>query len=296
MLLLTSSIFFSLAPWVAADIHHLFASAFRSPHLFSLEYDTVTNSVSQIANFTAHAGHPWLSFAFDRTTLYGAERDGWSSYSVASPRDVTFQSNLTLRGRCDGADYRHGTTSVIAQQRAPYNIFGAGRSPCGNVIASKVDGSFDRIVQNITYQSSSRVHGMALDPENAYLYTADINANGIWTHKVDPVRGTLTNAKFKTHSEPNSRPRRLALHPKGRYLYVLLSKTNKIAVYDIQMQPTGPLLTYTGLNYNLVPQGTYIFCLSSFFSFMYDIIQRLSSRIARLTIPFRCELVKLPCS
>jgi carboxy-cis,cis-muconate cyclase len=256
MLLLVSSIVCSLAPLVAADRHHLFASAYRSPHLFSLEYDTVTNSITQVANFTAHAGHPWLTFAFDRATLYGAERDGWSSYAVTSPKDLTFQSNLTLRGRCDGGNYRRGTTSVIAEQRAPYNIFGAGRSPCGNVIASKVDGSFDRIVQNISYQPSSRVHGMALDQENAYLYSADVSANGIWTHKVDPVMGTLTNPKFKTHSEANSRPRRLALHPQGRYLYVLLSKTNKLAVYEINMQASGPQLTNTGLTYNLVPPGT----------------------------------------
>jgi carboxy-cis,cis-muconate cyclase len=255
MWLLTSSILLSLAPWVAADVHHLFASSYRSPSLFSLEYDTVTNRLTQIANFTVHAGHPWLSFAFDRATLYGAERDGWSSYSVTGPQDIKFQSNLTLRGRCDGGDYKHGTTSVVAQERAPYNIFGAGRSPCGNVIASNVDGSFDRIVQNITYLSSSRVHGMALDAENSYLYSADISANGIWIHKVDPVRGTLTNAKIRTHSESNARPRRLALHPKGRYLYVLLSKVNKLAVYEINMQPNGPQLTNTGLSYNLVPPG-----------------------------------------
>jgi hypothetical protein len=215
----------------------------------------VTNSLTQVGSFSAHAGHPWLSWAFDRATLYGAERDGWASYAVNSPLDLTFQSNLTLRGRCDGGNFKHGTTSVLAEQKAPYNIFGAGRSPCGNVMSSRVDGSLERHVQNITFQPSSRVHGMALDAENSYLYSADVSANGIWTHKIDPVKGTLSNAKFKTHSEANARPRRLAVHPKGRYLYILMSKLNKVVVYDIKMQSSGPVLTNTGQSYSLVPPG-----------------------------------------
>jgi carboxy-cis,cis-muconate cyclase len=253
---LTSCILLSLAPWVVADIHHLFASSHRSPHLFSLEFNTVTNSLTQVGNFAAHAGHQWLSLAFDRGAIYGAERDGWSSYVVASPRDVKFQSYLTPKrrdgSRYDGGNNRRRATTVIAEQRAPYNIFG-GSSSSGLVITSNLDGSFDRIVQNITYQRSSRIQGMALDPENAYLYSADSSANGIWTHKIDPVWGTVTNANFKTHSEPNARPRRLVIHPKGRYLYVLLSRVNKVAVYEISMQSNGPQLTDTGLTYNLVP-------------------------------------------
>jgi carboxy-cis,cis-muconate cyclase len=256
MLSLTSFIFLFLASWVVADIHHLFASSHRSPHLFSLEYNTVTNSLTQVGDFAAHAGHPWLSLAFDRTTIYGAERGGWSSYLVTSPRDLKFQSNITHKrrsgGRYDESDNRRRTTSVVAEQRAPYNIFG-GHSPSGVVITSNLDGSFDKVVQNITFQPSSRIQGMALDSENAYLYSADSSANGIWTHKVDPVWGTVTNANFKIHSEPNARPRRLVVHPKGRYLYVLLSKVNRVAVYEINMQSNGPQLTDTGLTYNLVP-------------------------------------------
>jgi len=255
MRLFTFSILLQLAPWAVADVHHLFVSSWRSPHIFSLEYDSNSNSLKQVGNLSSHAGHPWLSFAFDRATLYGAERDGWSSYQVLSPTELAFQSNLTLRGRCDGGNYKHGTTSVVAQQGAPYNIFGAGRSPCGNVMASRIDGSFEKIVQNITYQPSSRVHGMAVDSENAYLYSADVQANGIWTHRIDPITGKLTYPKFKVHSEAESRPRRLVLHPKGKYLYVMLSKVNKIAVYEIKMQSNGPLLTNTGLSYPLTPPG-----------------------------------------
>ncbi|KAF2429507.1 3-carboxy-cis,cis-mucoante lactonizing enzyme, partial [Tothia fuscella] len=224
--------------------------------MFSLAYDTVTNSLTQTGSFTPHGGHPWLSWGPDRSMLYGAERDGWSSYSVTANNEITFRSNLTLRGRCDGRDFKHGTTSILAEQKAPFNIYGAGRSPCGNVMATRVDGSLERIVQNITYQPESRVHGMALDPEGSYLYSADTKANGIWIHKVDTAKGTLSRAKFKTHGEANSRPRRLALHPGNKFLYMLLSKTNKLVVYSIKMEANGPVLTDTGLSYNLVAPAT----------------------------------------
>lgn len=244
---------------VTGDIHHLFASSYRSPALFALEYDTNTNALTQVANFNAHAGHPWMSFSFDKSTLYAAERDGWSSYQVLSPSEIAFQSNLTLRGRCDGANFKHGTTNILAGQRSPYNIYGAGRSPCGNVISSKIDGSFDRIVQNVTYKADSRVYGMAHDPSGDYIYSADTQSNGLWAHKVDPVTGKLTAARFTAHPEAEARPRRLAVHPSGNYLYVVLSKLNAVAVYSIKRNTNGPQLAYTGKSFSLVPPGSSCF-------------------------------------
>ncbi|KAE9988881.1 hypothetical protein EG328_005591 [Venturia inaequalis] len=196
-----------------------------------------------------------MSLSFNKKTLYAAERDGWSSYRVLGPREIAFQSNLTLRGRCDGADFKHGTTNVLAGQRAPYSIYGAGRSPCGNVIGSGVDGSFDHLVQNVTYKADSRIYGMAHDPSGNYIYSADPSSNGLWTHKVDPVTGLLTAAWLTAHPEAKARPRRLAVHPSGNYLYVVLSRLNKVAVYSIKRNLNAPQLVYTGKSFSLVPPG-----------------------------------------
>jgi carboxy-cis,cis-muconate cyclase len=99
---------------------------------------------------------------------------------------------------------------------------------------------------------------MALDPENRFLFSADTKANGIWTHEIDPAKGTLTRARFKAHSENNARPRRLVMHPNSKFLYMLLSKLNKIVVYNVKMDASGPQLSETGLSYNLVPPGQYL--------------------------------------
>lgn len=253
---LSSYILLCLVLEVAGDIHHLFASSYRSPALFALQYDTNTNALTEAANFNAHAGHPWMAFSHDKNTLYASERDGWSSYRVLSPSEIAFQSHLTLKGRCDGTDFKHGTTNILAGQRAPYSIYGAGRSPCGNVIGAKRDGSFDHIVQNVTYKADSRVYGMAHDPSGNYIYSADTSSNGLWTHKVDPASGKLTAARFTAHPEKDARPRRLVVHPSGNYLYVVLSTLNKVAVYSIQRDRNGPQLVYTGKSFSLVPPGS----------------------------------------
>ena len=258
MMLYLLSILLTLSLRAGAELHHLFASSYRSPHLFALEYNTETNSLTHIGNLSAHAGHPWLSFNHDKRVLYGAERDGWSSYRIRSPAKLEYQSSLALRGRCEGGNFKSGTTSLIAQQRQPYNIYGAARSPCGNVLSSGIDGRLDRVIQNITFQSTSRVSGMALDPANEWLYMADVQGNGIWAHKIDAITGKLSQARFTTHNEANARPRRLAIHPTFRYLYVMLSKLNKVAVYSIGMNTLGqPILTPTGQNYSIVPPGTW---------------------------------------
>lgn len=253
---LLSFIFLCLALEAVGDIHHLFASSYQSPALFALEYDSNTNTLTQVAHFNAHAGHPWMSFSFDKNTLYAAERDGWSSYHVLSPSEIAFQSNITLRGRCDGASFKHGTTNILAGQKPPYHVYGAGRSPCGNVISSKLDGSFERIVQNVTYKKDSRVYGMAHDPSDDFIYSADTASNGLWAHKVDRATGKLLLARFTTHPEADAQPRRLAVHPSGNYLYVVLSKLNKVAVYNIKRYPDGPQLVYTGKSFSLVPPGS----------------------------------------
>ncbi|KAF2399737.1 3-carboxy-cis,cis-mucoante lactonizing enzyme [Trichodelitschia bisporula] len=241
-----------LAP-AAADLHHMFVGSFRTPHIWALEYDTERNAIAEVGNFTAHAGHPWLSFSYDRGTLYAAERDGWSSYTVISPQELKFQSNLTINSRCDGQAQRHGTTSVVAEQKSPFNVYGSGRSPCGLVMSTRNDGSLERGIQNITYATNSRVHGMTMDTENAYLYTADQKGNGVWTHRINANTGLLDQGAMTPFPIADARPRRVVLHPKSRYLYLLLSKLNMVAVYSVKATPRGPSLRYTGMNYTLIP-------------------------------------------
>lgn len=248
----------SSAAITLADKHHLIVGAYNRPVLFSLQYDTDSHQLKQTGRFAAHSGHPWLSLSHDKKTLYGAEKDGWSSYSVHDGTSMRFQSNITVTDPCPGetGSPLHGRTSVLAEAKPPYNVFGSAKRACGSVISTNADGSLNQVLQNINYGANSRIHGMVADPNSDFVYSADEKGNGIWVHQVDPNTGALVPLSFSAFPVANAAPRRLALSGSSKYLYVLLSKLTKVGVYEVN----GPELRYTGMNYTLVPEGKYILC------------------------------------
>lgn len=91
---------------------------------------------------------------------------------------------------------------------------------------------------------------MVFDSSETYLYSADLRANKIWTHKKAPD-GTLTLAGEIEAPNPIDHPRWVAIHPKDTYLYSLMEAGNNLAVYKIN--PSTHLPEYTGKSYPLIP-------------------------------------------
>ena len=247
-----------LAGRSVADIHHLFTSSFSTPHIYGLEFDDKANTLISIANITAHGGHPWLSFSYDKTSLYAGESNSFVSYSVLNGgTDLAYSRSVSVTGTCSGAQTQDSTQPfVIAELRSPFAVYTAPYGSCGAAIGVDVDGHLDKVIQNIPFRANSAVQGMALDPENTFLYSADEKANGIWTHSVDE-KGKLTQVAFTPAPRADSGPRHLVVHPDGKYLYVVLSKTNAIAVFAITTGPTASKepLKDTGVVYSLLPQS-----------------------------------------
>lgn len=256
---LISSLLFS--QWTAAEIHNLFVSSLRTPHMFALDFNTTTNTLSQIGSLPAHAGHAQLALSHDRSTLYGAERNGWSSYSINTLKKIEYQTTVTPSGDCDYEDVRGGITNLAVETKPPYSIIGAGISPCGNVLGVGADGRVQNVVQNISYAASSRIRAMTVDSASEWLYSADSKASKIWISKIQPETGILTDAKATALRRRDGKPSKLVVHPNRKYLYIMHSRANKVSVYNIGKGLFGqPNITPTGLSYSLVPSSMiYIF-------------------------------------
>jgi len=246
-----------LASRTLAWQHHLYTSSFATPHLYALRFDDETNTLTNVANITAASGHPWLSFSYDKSSVYGGIDDGFASYLVENATSLVFSRNITIGAdQCPGSKDSAGSPYVIAEQRTPFHVFGAPRDTCGAAISVDSEGTLNQVAQSFKYGESSSIKGLALDPENEFLYSADSKANGIWTHQIND-EGKVKQVAFTPSPIPNSEPRKLVVHPNGRYLYVILSKTSSVLLYAInhgtgaQTQP----LTYTGLSYSLLPEG-----------------------------------------
>lgn len=96
---------------------------------------------------------------------------------------------------------------------------------------------------------------MVFDPTETYLYSADMWANRVWTHKKDPKTGQLETVGSVDAPSPGDHPRWVAIHPSGAYLYVLMEAGNRLAVYAIDEQTHTP--TYLRLTYPLIPPGEF---------------------------------------
>jgi len=95
---------------------------------------------------------------------------------------------------------------------------------------------------------------MVFDPTESYLYSADLRANKIWTHKKDSETGKLTLVGSIDAPLPSDHPRWVEMHPTGNYLYALMEAGNRLAVYVIDEHTHMPIFTH--ITYPLIPPGT----------------------------------------
>jgi carboxy-cis,cis-muconate cyclase len=124
---------------------------------------------------------------------------------------------------------------VLAAKKSPYSVYGnpfykyAG---FGNIFAVDDNGGLSQNVQNYPYLENSSIHGMVFDPTESYLYSADMWADLIWCHRKQ-ADGTLELVGSVKSPNPGDHPRWVAIHPSGKYLYVLMEAGNVLRLFSI---------------------------------------------------------------
>ncbi|TID27582.1 carboxy-cis/cis-muconate cyclase [Venturia nashicola] len=244
--------------FVHADLHHVFVPSFTSPHLYSLEYDDAKETLVQAGHTVGHDGHPWISFSYDKAALYAGETNGFASYKVNNSSSLSYKKSVPLPGPCSQKMAGFGTTYITSLQKAPFTVYGAPFGACLSAMRVEPDGTLLNSIQNITLESTSGIHGLAMGPDADFLFSADLSANGIWVHKVNQETGALTEVSFTPAPSVNAEPRHLIVHPSGRYLYVVMEAKNEVRVYAINFgqRSSQVKITDTGLSYSLIPKGS----------------------------------------
>lgn len=255
--LLTTSL---LVSQTVATLHHLFTSSFTTPHLYALEFDDEENTLTNIANISAHAGHPRISFNYYKDNLYAGEDNGFASYRVVNSTGLEYIKSVEIEDQCGGVQDASGVTGspyVVADLVDPFNVFGASSTGCGAALTVDSTKSLKGLAQSFRYGNGSSIQGMALDPERRTLYSADYQRNGIWVHTISKT-GTVKLHSFVESPYQNSGPKHLVSHFDGKYLYVVLARANAVAVFAVNKVGQDDRLTYTGLSYSLLPTGNAI--------------------------------------
>lgn len=158
--------------------------------IFTVAFDDEKLSLDLVKRTEIPKEEPisWMTFSHDRKTIYGAGMKKWNSFAVNSPTDIVHHSSHPMGGhpKANDADTKTRAIFVLAANKPPYNVYGnpfydfAGY---GNVFSVDETGGLKENVQNYPYQDNTAIHGMVFDKDEEYLYSADMWANKVWTHK-----------------------------------------------------------------------------------------------------------------
>jgi 6-phosphogluconolactonase len=77
-------------------------------------------------------------------------------------------------------------------------------------------------------------HCILVDATNKYCWATSLGSDIVMEWNFDPATGTLSpNGPGEVHTKPGAGPRHMALHPNGRFLYLITETTDTIGTYAI---------------------------------------------------------------
>jgi len=175
----------------------------------------------------------------------GAPRGEVRSFSVDPHTDdirlLNCQSTL-------GADPCHLAVHVTSQRLFVSNF----RSGSVAVVPIGPDGSLLPAIQCLQHEppqsdgpaaAQPRAHSVTFSRDGRFAFVADLGLNRIMIYRVDPATGMLErNEPRSLEMVPGSGPRHMALHPNGRWLYIINERNSTIRACGLEAR-TGALRT-----------------------------------------------------
>jgi 6-phosphogluconolactonase len=107
--------------------------------------------------------------------------------------------------------------------------------PGNQLTINPIDGN-GRVVEKTTQIIPDRpkAHCLLVDAANKNVYATSLGADLVMSLKFDPGTGTVSpNGRGGVHTKPGAGPRHLALHPNGRFIYLITETTDTIGAYAI---------------------------------------------------------------
>jgi len=161
-------------------------------------------------------------------------------FLIAALRSDTFPASSFAIDRASGRLTHLATTPL--QDSMAYIVtdrtgrFLLGASYPGNKLTINPIDTDGHVVEKTTQIVPDRPksHCILIDAANKYCYATSLGADMIMQWKFDPVGGTLSpNTPAEIHTKAGAGPRHMALHPTGRFLYLITETTDTIGAYAI---------------------------------------------------------------
>ena len=164
----------------------------------------------------------------DRRFLYAALRsDTFPASSFAIDRASGRLTHLATTPLQDSMAY------IVTDRTGRYLL--AASYPGNKLTINPIDEQ-GHVVEKPTQIVPDRPksHCIFVDRTNKYCYATSLGSDIVMEWKFDPATGTLSpNGPGEVHTKPGAGPRHMALHPNGRFLYLITETTDTIGAYAV---------------------------------------------------------------
>ncbi len=233
----------------------------KSKGIYAYRFDAATGQATPLGlaaettNPSFVALHPNGRFLYAVNEVHnykGPNSGGVSAFSIdRASGKLTFLNEVPSRG----ADPCYITVDKTGKYVLVANYTG-GSVASFPVMADGKLGEASDFVQHTGHgkdpqrQEGPHAHSIDLSPDNRYAFVDDLGLDELLAYKFDSAKGSLTpNDPPFTKLEPGTGPRHFALHPSGKFAYVVSEMHSSVTALssDLKTGTFHPLQTISAL-------------------------------------------------
>jgi 6-phosphogluconolactonase len=186
-------------------------------------------AVNEISSFGGERSGSVTSFAVDRATSKLTAINTESTRGAAPCHLMLDRTGRFLAV----ANYSSGSFAILP-------VGADGRlAPVSSLVANEGSGP------NRQRQEGAHAHMVRFDPENRFLYGADLGLDRVFVYHFDPSSGKpVANNPPSASVAPGAGPRHVAFHPNGHFAYVINELASTITAFG--WNPAAGTLTPMG--------------------------------------------------
>jgi len=214
-----------------------------SKGIYAARFDTASGRLEGLSPVAELKNPSWVTPSRDGRFLYAVSEVGVPdatgvpaglvvAYAIGEHGKLTELNRVSSRGAdpCHLAVSRSGHTVAVANYTggsvATYRVGNDGRLGAASHDQHVGKGA------NAQRQERAHAHSTDFAAGDRVLLSCDLGTDRVYVYRHDPRAGTITaHRPAFVGLEPGAGPRHLALHPSGRYAYVVTELSNSVAMF-----------------------------------------------------------------
>ena len=189
------------------------------------ELDLKSGAVTVIDTFNSAVGPGYVALSPDKKSLYSVNQDNTiAAFAVGQGGKLTYLNSQPAEGQgpCHVSVHPKSQMAFLANYGdGSWAAYPLGKA--GKLSEASAKFQFSGSGPDKSRQEKPHAHCAVPSPNGAFVYVADLGTDRLMNYKIDQKTGGIienpAQAFFST--KPGAGPRHLAVHPSGKYLFLL---------------------------------------------------------------------------